>query len=121
MACEAIAVEGKPVREILNDAFSLIGGRRYFDRVDVDILPEQRKRLARRVPKLKPRRLGGQKVAEISHLNGAKFIREDESWLLARLSGTEPLVRVYAEAWTPADLQALLDDGREVILRAAER
>jgi phosphomannomutase len=121
MACEAIAVEGKPVREILNDAFSLIGGRRYFDRVDVDILPEQRKRLARRLPKLRPRRLAGQKVAEISHLDGAKLIREDESWLLARLSGTEPLVRVYAEAWTPADLQALLNDGREVILRAAER
>jgi phosphomannomutase len=119
--CEALAMEGKPVREILGDAYSLIGGRRHYDRLDVEILPEQHKRLSRRVPKLKPRRLAGQKVTEISYLDGAKFIRADGSWLLARLSGTEPLVRVYAEAWTPADVAALLADGREVILRAAER
>jgi len=120
-ACEAIAVEAKPVREILDDIYRLIGGRLYFDRLDVDILPEQRKRLARRIPKLAPRRLAGQKVAEINHLDGAKFIREDGSWLLARLSGTEALVRVYAEAWSEADLRALLEDGRQLIRKAAER
>ncbi|MFB3882421.1 MAG: phosphoglucomutase/phosphomannomutase family protein [Armatimonadota bacterium] len=119
--CEALAMEGKPVREILADAYRLIGGRRYFDRLDVEVLPEQRKRLSRRIPKLRPRRLAGQKVAEASHLDGAKLTRSDGSWLLARVSGTEPLVRVYAEAWSPADVEALLADGREVILRAAER
>jgi len=119
--CEAIAAEGKPVREILGDIYRLIGGRRYFDRMDVEILPEQRKRLGRRIRKLSPRRLAGQKVEEVSHLDGAKLIRQDGSWLLARLSGTEALVRVYAEAWSEADLRALREDGRRLIQKAAER
>jgi phosphomannomutase len=119
--CEAIAAEGKPVREILGDVYRLIGGRLYFDRMDVEIAAEQWKRLARRLAKLEPRRLAGQRVGAVSHLDGAKVIREDGSWLLARLSGTEPLVRVYSEAWSEADLRALLEDGRELIRTAAGR
>jgi phosphomannomutase len=103
------------------DRFGMMAEGEYFDRIDADILREQRKRLARRIPKLTGRRLAGQKVAQINHLDGAKFICEDGSWLLARLSGTEALVRVYAEAWPEADPRALLEDGRRLILKAAER
>jgi phosphomannomutase len=103
------------------DRFRMMAEGECFDRIDLDILREQRKRLTRRIPKLTERRLAGQKVAQINHLDGAKFICEDGSWLLARLSGTEALVRVYAEAWSEADLRALLEDGRQFILKAAER
>ena len=47
--------------------------------------------------------------------DGAKLFREDGSWLLVRLSGTEPLVRVYAETRGEKDLAPLLDEGERLI------
>jgi phosphomannomutase len=43
-----------------------------------------------------------------------KYLLENDSWLLIRPSGTEPLLRVYAEGRNEADVEALLDYGREV-------
>jgi len=49
-----------------------------------------------------------------------KCLRVDGSWLLMRLSGTEPLVRVYAEAHRPAEVAALLEAGGEFVRQMAE-
>ena len=51
--------------------------------------------------------------------DGFKFYRDDESWLLIRFSGTEALLRVYVEARSPEDVEALLAEGRRIA--AAER
>jgi len=50
----------------------------------------------------------------VSVLDGAKYMLEDESWLLIRPSGTEPVLRVYAEAREPKMVEALLAHGRSV-------
>jgi phosphomannomutase len=52
---------------------------------------------------------------DVNHLDGAKCIREDGTWLLLRLSGTEPLIRIYAEAMSEQDTQTLLSSGRDLI------
>jgi phosphomannomutase len=44
-----------------------------------------------------------------------KYIRDDGTWLMLRLSGTEPLARVYAEGMNPGDVQALLGAGRKMV------
>ncbi|MDO8562723.1 MAG: phosphoglucomutase/phosphomannomutase family protein, partial [Candidatus Limnocylindria bacterium] len=65
-----------------------------------------------------PKDLAGKAVTRITHLDtkdGAKFFREDGSWLLLRLSGTEPLVRVYAETRSDEELQPLLDVGQRML------
>jgi phosphomannomutase len=46
--------------------------------------------------------------------DGFKFYRDDGSWLLIRFSGTEALLRIYVEARSPADVDALLAEGREM-------
>jgi phosphomannomutase len=46
--------------------------------------------------------------------DGFKFYRDDGSWLLIRFSGTEALLRVYAEARSPEDVEALLAEGRRI-------
>jgi len=46
--------------------------------------------------------------------DGFKFYRDDGSWLLIRFSGTEALLRVYAEARSPEDVDALLAEGRSL-------
>ena len=53
-------------------------------------------------------------MAEVSPLDGVKYILADNSWLLIRPSGTEPVLRVYAEGRTNEMVQALLEYGEKV-------
>ena len=49
-------------------------------------------------------------------MDGVKFSFADGSWMLMRPSGTEPLVRIYAESEDKKDLEVLLEDGRKYLL-----
>ena len=65
-----------------------------------------------------PAEIGGQKVSEISTKDGVKYILADNSWLLIRQSGTEPVLRVYAEGRSEDMVQALLAYGEAVAAKA---
>src|SRR5207253_2809398 len=71
-----------------------------------------------------PEKLGGHAVAKIVQLDtkdGTKFFLDDGSWLLIRLSGTEPLVRVYAETKSQGELAPLLDAGERMVPMTVHR
>jgi len=59
--------------------------------------------------------LGSVPVKEVITIDGAKFVMEDESWLLLRPSGTEPKIRVYAEASRETQLDRIIEEGKELI------
>jgi phosphomannomutase len=61
-----------------------------------------------------PAEIGDQKVEFISRRDGVKYIMADDSWLLIRPSGTEPVLRVYAEGRTQEMVKALLGYGEQV-------
>ena len=61
-----------------------------------------------------PAEIGGEKVAEVSARDGVKYILADDSWLLIRPSGTEPVLRVYAEGRTQGMVKELLGYGEQV-------
>ena len=61
-----------------------------------------------------PKEIGGEKITEISTLDGVKYILADDSWLLIRPSGTEPVLRVYAEGREVKMVKALLSFGETV-------
>jgi phosphomannomutase len=61
-----------------------------------------------------PAEIGGQKVATINNVDGVKYIMADDSWLLIRPSGTEPVLRVYAEGRSKEMVKALLGYGQTV-------
>jgi phosphomannomutase len=66
----------------------------------------------------RPSNVAGRPVARIVNLDtkdGTKFFLDDGSWLLVRLSGTEPLVRVYAETKRQDELGPLLDAGEKMV------
>ena len=50
-------------------------------------------------------------VKDVKSYDGVKFIAQDGSWLMLRGSGTEPILRIYAEAKSPKDAERLLQDG----------
>lgn len=62
-----------------------------------------------------PKRLADRAVIQVNRLDGVKMILEDGSWLLVRPSGTEPVVRLYAEASTERQLEALIGEGQRLI------
>jgi phosphomannomutase len=61
-----------------------------------------------------PAKIGGVVVKEVDTLDGVRYCLEDESWLLIRPSGTEPVLRVYAEAPELRGVKALLKFGEQV-------
>ncbi len=61
-----------------------------------------------------PVTIGGEKVAEVSSRDGVKYILSDDSWLLIRPSGTEPVLRIYAEGRSQEMVKAMLEYGQQV-------
>jgi phosphomannomutase len=64
----------------------------------------------------RPDKFIGEKVKEIKDLDGTKIFLEDKSWILFRLSGTEPLIRIYSEATSPDKVKRMLSEGEKSLL-----
>ena len=90
------------------------GALRYH-RVDRQVDPASRDAFYKAVEANPPRELLGKKVVRIKDFDGVKFECEDDSWLLLRFSGTEPLVRFYAEGPSMDAAVALTELGRSMI------
>jgi phosphomannomutase len=63
-----------------------------------------------------PKEIAGKAVDHVNRIDGTKLIFADGSWLLMRPSGTEPLVRIYAEAESVEKVEVLLEQGRKYLL-----
>lgn len=89
-------------------------GRMEYGRIDLKSIPEIGKQWTGRLIEDPPTSMGGFPVKEIDPLDGIKLIFDDESWLLLRQSGTEPVLRIYSEAPTWEKLDKLLNAGKEL-------
>lgn len=90
----------------------------FYERTDLRLhRPVAKSEMTDFLTKQAPAAIGGQKVAEVSNLDGVKYILSDDSWLLIRPSGTEPVLRVYAEGRSPDMVKALLEYGEKVATR----
>ena len=114
LAAEAVAVRGAGLSEQLAALYQRVG-RLENKRVGVKLTPDVQKTLKERL-KREPTAIGGRKVESVNRADGVKFTFTDGSWLLMRPSGTEPLVRIYAESESAADLEALIEQGKKYIL-----
>jgi phosphomannomutase len=61
-----------------------------------------------------PKMIVDKKVVKVKDTDGYKFICEDSSWLMLRLSGTEPILRIYAEAPSEAKAMKILNFGKDL-------
>lgn len=104
---------GKKPSQLLDFLFSKVGAH-YYDRVDTRCTPEQRDAVRERALNARPETIGGLKFTSLDTMDGFKFVMGDEGWLLIRLSGTEPIVRVYTETTHPDKVQAILQDGLKI-------
>lgn len=114
LAVEAVTVRGKSLRAQLDDIYSRVG-RLESGRIGVKLTDEVAARLKEKLAH-EPNEIGGRKVEKINRIDGVKFFFADGSWMLMRPSGTEPLVRIYAESESAGDLEVLLEQGRSYLL-----
>ncbi len=111
---EMIAASKKPLIELVDDLLEEVGPA-FYERTDLRLSrPVAKAEMTEFLTQQAPAEVGGQKVAEVSQRDGVKYIMADDSWLLIRPSGTEPVLRVYAEGRTQEMVKALLQYGQKV-------
>jgi len=108
LALEMLAKTGKSCRELMHDLEREFG-KSVYDRIDTH--HEAAQASLRRLIASPPSALAGARVARVNALDGLKLIFADDSWVLFRASGTEPLLRIYAESDNPARTRRLLTAG----------
>jgi len=84
-------------------------GPHYYNRRDVSFDAEDRPTLLGKLESAELGEVAGLRVAGGDSVDGRRFLFESKAWLLARFSGTEPLLRIYAEADSPQVVEKLLD------------
>jgi len=114
LAAEAVAVRGKSLTEQLNELYRRVG-KLESGRIGVKLTEEIDGSLKEKLAR-EPSEIGGRKIENINRIDGVKFIFADKSWMLLRPSGTEPMVRIYAETENKDDLEVLLEQGRRYLL-----
>ena len=108
---EMMVNRGKKLSELVQELFDEFGPH-VARRTDVHTTDEKKQAMLDRLSKGGLEKIAGHKVERVDTLDGYKHLTEG-GWLLVRPSGTEPVLRVYAEAPTEEDAQALIDDALE--------
>jgi phosphomannomutase len=104
---------GKTPSQLLSYLYSKVG-EHYYDRIDLHFPEEKRQAIIKRVRDGAPKSIENVKVARLDTQDGFRFILADNSWLLIRFSGTEPILRIYAETNDTERVKRMLQFGREL-------
>ncbi|MFA6030139.1 MAG: phosphoglucomutase/phosphomannomutase family protein [Elusimicrobiota bacterium] len=121
LMAELVACEGKPLVKILDALHKKHGSffnvRHNFHLESLAFAKDLNDRLKLKPPTV----IGGASVWRIDETDGFKFVLKDGRWLGMRLSGTEPVVRLYAEAFDKRSLDALVEEGRRIVFGKARK
>src|SRR5882724_5385926 len=113
---EMLAMEKVSVNKLIANLEKEFGPHRY-DRIDTHFPLEKRAALMEFCAKNPPAKLLHSPMAQVKTSDGVKYVAEDGSWLMLRGSGTEPILRIYAEAKSDADVRKLLKVGIQLTKR----
>src|ERR1700737_2824903 len=105
LCCEMVARRGKSLGEQLKALCNQVGSY-YPRRENFRLTPEVKRKFTEKL-RSDPREFSGRKVSEVVRTDGLKLVFDAGSWVCYRLSGTEPVVRVYSEARDEAGLEKL--------------
>ncbi len=107
LVVEMLAHTGKKISQLREQVYA-ITGRLYALEENLPATPEMKAAIPRRLRENPIRKIGAYPVLKILTLDGTKFMFENDNWLLLRFSGTEPVLRIFAEADTKEKAQELI-------------
>ncbi len=117
LVAEMLAARGGSLKEQIQKLFKKIGREFWPLRENLHLSDEQKANAVKKVA-VDASTLLGRKVVSIDRTDGAKFIFDDGTWMLMRLSGTEPLLRLYVEADSAAASARLAREATEWVLKS---
>jgi phosphomannomutase len=117
LAVEMLARTGKRISQLRETVFELTG-RLYQSEEAIPATPEMRIAVPRTLRDVPSTHAAGYPVLRTSYMDGTKLYLENDNWVLLRFSGTEPVLRLTAEADTPAKARELLDWLKEIVSSA---
>ncbi len=112
---EFMAETGKTISELINEIYDIVGPFS-FERNDLHIEEALKQKIIADCKNGVYHSFGNFKVKRTEQTDGYKFFFEDESWVMIRPSGTEPVLRVYAEAETKEKVAQILEAAKQVLL-----
>ncbi len=111
---EIVASSGTTLHELVENLLLEVGPAEY-ERKDLRLkLPVSKQKMVTYLTQNTPNSIGGETVSSISTLDGVKYLFADDSWLLIRPSGTEPVLRVYAEGRSKQMVKAMIAYGEKI-------
>jgi phosphomannomutase len=113
---EAVIESGRKPSELVRVIWREFG-EFHFERRDLYVPIEAGQRLVSELAARAPSEFAGHKVARVATLDGTKLIFGDDSWILFRQSGTEPVLRVYCEATSLPRMKTLIDEGERLAVK----
>lgn len=111
LCCEAVAARKKSLKQQIGDIFNKVGSF-YPQRENFRLTAEVKQKFTEKLT-ADPAEIAGRKVKQVVRTDGMKLIFDDGSWACYRMSGTEPVVRIYSEARIESDLEKLAAAARD--------
>jgi phosphomannomutase len=107
-----VAATGKPPSQLLDEVFAITGPH-FYERLDFDLVPGSNARIKATLDAAAPTEIAGRAIIASDRTDGWRFMIP-EGWLLFRLSGTEPLLRIYTEVKDQALVRPVLEAGKAI-------
>ena len=114
LVVEMMATTGRSIGDMLTQIYE-ITGRLYSAEVNTPATPDMKVIVPRKLDAAAPTEIAGYPVRSVSTRDGAKFYLDNDNWLLLRFSGTEPLLRIFAEADSPEKVEELIQWAKALV------
>lgn len=115
LVLEFMAVTGKTVKELVQEVYAEVGPFA-FERDDLHITEAQKQAVIAACKAKSYKAFGSYKIQGMEDLDGWKFLLGGDNWVMVRASGTEPVLRVYAQAPNMAEARKMLDAAKATML-----
>jgi phosphomannomutase len=112
---EFMAKSGKTLEVLIEEVYSITGPFSY-ERADLHLTNDKKDAVMQKCSENLFKSFGGREITRLETIDGFKYHFKNEEWLMIRASGTEPVLRVYAEASGPEDVKDFLSKSLEDIL-----
>ncbi|HLU87014.1 MAG TPA: hypothetical protein VKZ44_04605 [Taishania sp.] len=113
---EFMAKSGKTLDQLIEEVYEIVGSFK-FERSDLHITEELKQAIIANCQNGNYKSFGQYSVKEVQTIDGFKYFLDDERWVMIRPSGTEPVLRVYAEAPTLEEARVILKETEQTICR----